>query len=168
MVSCMRGMLGPSLPHGLATWGPFVLTLPRHVESGCGRKGVGDGPQTTKGPLCTDAVKNVCSSQRRSSKHSSTLFRVWWTLPKSSYFPSCGPLRTRKQALSQGCRLPTCVALCLHSWVPALGTGPASATEALKGGTSPTCCPCSLPTCRFCSSSALFPIRIFWTPSGAY
>lgn len=31
-----------------------------------------------------------------------------------------------------------------------------------------TCCPCSLPTCRFCSSSALFPIRIFWTPSGAY
>uniref|UniRef100_A0ABK0L564 Protein Churchill n=1 Tax=Rattus norvegicus TaxID=10116 RepID=A0ABK0L564_RAT len=40
--------------------------------------------------------------------------------------------------------------------------------EALKGGTSPTCCPCSLPTCRFCSSSALFPMRIFWTPSGAY
>lgn len=46
-------------------------------------------------------------SQRRSSKHSNALFRVLWTLPKSSYFPSRGPLRTRKQALSQGCRLPT-------------------------------------------------------------
>lgn len=31
-----------------------------------------------------------------------------------------------------------------------------------------TCSPCSLATCLLCSSSALFPMRIFWTPSGAY
>lgn len=31
-----------------------------------------------------------------------------------------------------------------------------------------TCSPCSLGTCLLCSSSALFPMRIFWTPSGAY
>lgn len=41
----------------------------------------------------------------------------------------------------------------------------------LGGGTQQpplTCSPCSLGTCLLCSSSALFPMRIFWTPSGAY
>jgi hypothetical protein len=59
---CMCGTLRPSLPPGLATGGPFIPTLSRRVESGCRRDGVGDGPLTTKGPLCTDAVKNVSSS----------------------------------------------------------------------------------------------------------
>lgn len=45
------GVLGPSLPLGLATWGPFIPTLSRHLESGCGRDAVGGGSLTAKGQL---------------------------------------------------------------------------------------------------------------------
>lgn len=54
----------------------------------------------------------------------------------------------------------------------ALGGGPGALGGALatQGVPPPqlTCSPCSLATCLLCSSSALFPMRIFWTPSGAY
>lgn len=70
--------------------------------------------------------------------------------------------------LQEGCRGPECRG----------GLGVAGHTGGAGGVLSPggggteqpplTCSPCSLGTCLLCSSSALFPMRIFWTPSGAY
>lgn len=50
------------------------------------------------------------------------------------------------------------------------GPGALGGALATQGVPPPqlTCSPCSLATCLLCSSSALFPMRIFWTPSGAY